>query len=298
MSLLALAAEAPPPAARRHVLTTVTGTNADLIAEVTRLYTLDGLTVADITYGQGGFWHKVDTSRFTLLGSDLYIDPALVAQGTPWPGQAPVLRHEDFRALSYAAASLDVVVFDPPYMHNPGPNLDMNRLYRNHQTTQGMYHADILRDLYCRGIQEAWRVLKPGRMLWVKGKDEIESSAQCWSHAEVRQAAERCGFVAIDQFKLVTQATITALFADHHTQQHARKNDSWLWIFRHQAPGALAKRGRPTKDRPGTTRPRGKAYLTARLLRDYPEVYARYQAGELPSVHAAAKVAGLVKDRP
>jgi hypothetical protein len=30
-------------------------------------------------------------------------------------------------------------------------------------------------------------------------------------------------------------------------------------------------------------------------MRDYPEVYARYMAGELPTVHAAAKEAGLVK---
>jgi hypothetical protein len=34
-----------------------------------------------------------------------------------------------------------------------------------------------------------------------------------------------------------------------------------------------------------------------RLLWDFPAVYARYQAGELPSVHATAVEAGLVKAR-
>src|SRR5215470_11296174 len=65
----------PPP-----VVTTVTGDNADLIAEVARLYRLDGLTVADVTYGLGKFWPKVDTSRFRLLGSDLFVHPDLRAQ--------------------------------------------------------------------------------------------------------------------------------------------------------------------------------------------------------------------------
>jgi hypothetical protein len=41
----------------------------------------------------------------------------------------------------------------------------------------------------------------------------------------------------------------------------------------------------------------GRAYQVARLLRDHPQIYARYMAGELPTVHAAAVEAGLVKVR-
>ena len=114
------------------VLTTHYGTNADLLAAVVRLYPLDGLTVADVTYGKGGFWKKVDTSRFTLLGSDVAPPPA------PCPAQillfaAPVLppRQADFTALPYEGASLDVVVLDPPYLPHPGARLTLNRTYRN-----------------------------------------------------------------------------------------------------------------------------------------------------------------------
>jgi hypothetical protein len=32
-------------------------------------------------------------------------------------------------------------------------------------------------------------------------------------------------------------------------------------------------------------------------MRDHPAIYARYMAGELPSVHAAAQLAGLRKGR-
>jgi hypothetical protein len=266
-----------------------------LIAEVARLYRLDGLVVLDCTYGRGGFWSKVDTSRFTLLGSDLHIDPTLVAQVPLWSQQVPSFVVADFRCLPFAAGSIDVVVFDPPYMHNPGQGLDMNTRYRNHQTTQGMYHADILRELYCRGIQEAWRVLKAGGLLLCKGKDEIESSKQCWSHPEVRQAAERCGFTTQDQFSLVTRATITTLKAEHHRQYHARRNSSWLWVFQRQTSTPVPKRGRPKKGsvRSPSTPGRGRDYLAARLLRDYPATFARFQSGELGSINAAAKdVAG------
>src|SRR5262252_8398105 len=94
---LVLDGDPVPRPPQKPVVTTVTGLNADLLAEVTRLYRLDGLTVADVTYGRGSFWPKVDTSRFTLLGTDLYIDPALVAQGSLWATQAPTLFRADFR---------------------------------------------------------------------------------------------------------------------------------------------------------------------------------------------------------
>lgn len=40
------------------------------------------------------------------------------------------------------------------------------------------------------------------------------------------------------------------------------------------------------------------AYLTARLARDFPEIHQRMQRGEFTSVAAAAKAAGIYRDRP
>jgi hypothetical protein len=277
MATLALEAD---PSPQKLVVTTVTGDNADLIAEVARLYRLDGLTVADITFGKGNFWPKVDTSRFTLLGTDLFIHPDLRAQRRAQPDQPPLwspplptLCVANFCALPYAAGSINIVVFDPPYNHTPGKTRAINARYRNWETSQGMYHRDILRDFYCRGIQEAARVLTPGGLLWLKGQDEIESGRQCWSHAEVRLAAERCGFLPQDQFFLVTWATQV----DDRGQKHARRNHSWLWIFRLAQAAPVAKRGRPKKGsvKVPQAAKRGKAYFEARLRRDYPQIYAR-----------------------
>jgi hypothetical protein len=213
-------------------------------------------------------------------------------------GTTPHFLAADFCALPYQEQCLDVVVFDPPYLHNPGGFL-MNDRYRNQQTTKGMYHRDILRDCYCRGLQEAWRVVRPGGTVWVKGKDEIESGQQCWSHAEVRTAAERLGFVAIDQFFLVVQSTLTTLTWEGQKQHHARKNQSWLWVFKRPAPVPVPKRGRPKKGSVVATnkQQRGTSYWQARLIKEQPAIYARYMAGELPSVHAARREAGFVKGR-
>ena len=302
MSLFAVSAAGGDPP-QRPVVTTVYGDNADLIRDVSRFYALDGLIVADVTYGQGGFWKKVDTRRFTLLGSDVDPSPQVLArvcgeaaQGHLWSAAAPVLRQDDFCALRYAAASIDVVVFDPAYLHNPGVTLAMNKQYNNHATTRGMYHRDILRDRYCRGMQEAWRVLRAGGMLWVKGKDEIESGTQYWSHAELRTAAERLGFQAHEQFILITPG---GQLPHPGQRQHADKNHSFLWVCIRPASAPVPQRGRPKKGSVVATikQQRGRRYWQDRLLRDHPAIYARYMAGELPSVHAAAKVAGLIKGR-
>jgi hypothetical protein len=301
MATLPLVLEADP-VQMPYSVTTVVGTNGDLIAEVAKVprYNVDGKTVADVTFGKGNFWSKMDTTRFTLLGSDLHLAPTLLtaacaAQASFWPDQGPVLREADFCALPYASGSIQVMIVDPPYRHTPGEKQAMNALYRNHQTAQGMYHRDILRDFYCPAIQEAARVLTPGGFLWAKGMDEIESGRQCWSHAEVRRAAERCGFTAEDLYILVTYGAVPPT----HRQIHARKNSSWLWIFQRQAQPKTAKRGRPKKGSVRTPSPqrRGREYFVTRLLRDFPAVYARYQAGELPSINAAAREAGMVKAR-
>jgi hypothetical protein len=90
-----------------------------------------------------------------------------------------------------------------------------------------MYHDDIL-DLYTSGMSEAWRVLKWGGYLWVKCKDELESSTQRWSHIELFLIAVELGFYAKDLF-ILTQTQNPII--QHKAQQHSRKNHSYLWVF-------------------------------------------------------------------
>lgn len=208
------------------ITSVVNGNNADLIVHIAPLYIPAGSVVRDVTWGKGAFWKKMDTGSISLVGSDI----------APHVAVGDVLL-ADFRALPDADGSADVVVLDPPYIHNPGKHQTDSR-YNNAATTGGMSHNDI-RALYGDGMAEAMRVLKPGGRLLVKGKDEIESGRQCWSHAELREDAEVLGFYSKDFFILVP--TSRTSMNRWSTQKHARKVHSFLWVFEKKAPKRVGK---------------------------------------------------------
>lgn len=206
-----------PVEAESPVVSVVRGNNADLIVEVARLYIPDGSLVRDVTWGKGAFWKGLDTARIKLVGSDV----------APHIGGHGDVMLADFRDLPDLDGSADVVVLDPPYVHNPGKHQTDSR-YNNAATTSGMYHADI-RQLYREGIAEAMRVLRPGGLVFVKGKDEIESGKQQWSQTELLMDATTLGFYGKDAFILVP--TSRTSMRRWSTQKHARKVHSFLWVF-------------------------------------------------------------------
>ncbi len=87
------------------------GENAELFAQILALHVPPGSLIADVTYGLGAFWKKVPANRYRVLASDIALKPAL-----PSPPGFTLQSEVDCRALPYAAASLDAVVLDPPYM--------------------------------------------------------------------------------------------------------------------------------------------------------------------------------------
>jgi DNA modification methylase len=78
-------------------------------------------------------------------------------------------------------------------------------------------------------MAEGKRILKPGGTLWVTCADEIESCRQRRGHVEVFEAAQELGLEDVDLFILI-QERIPA--TGSKKQRHARKNCSFLWIFR------------------------------------------------------------------
>src|SRR4051812_16143219 len=53
------------------VLSAAAAGNADVFPAVLALHVPQGAIVADVTYGKGVFWQKVDLTKYTLLKSDL-----------------------------------------------------------------------------------------------------------------------------------------------------------------------------------------------------------------------------------
>jgi hypothetical protein len=199
------------------------GTNDEVFPQVLRLYVPAGSTVADVTYGKGIFWKRVDPATYDLLVSDL-------KTGT------------DCRALPYEDGTMDAVVFDPPYMHTPGGTAhnghqNYEAYYRNNNgngnsNSNGAskkYHEAVL-DLYFRAAEEAWRVLRHDGIYIVKCQDEVCANRQRLTHVEIINELESTGFVVEDLFVVVrrNRPGVSRLMR----QVHARKNHSYFLVFR------------------------------------------------------------------
>lgn len=197
------------------------GSNADLIAEVAKLYARQHHKIADLTYGKGVFWRQCP--QLDVTGSDIVTVPE---------------RQYDFRCLPYEDASFDIAVLDPPYIHSPGQHQTDHR-YQNAETTKGLDHDGIMR-LYADGMAEAKRITRLNGQVWVKCKDQIASGIQRWDHIKIFQMAEDIGLYAKDLFLL--EPTSQTTDARWDIQLHARKRHSYLWVFtktREEATAAL-----------------------------------------------------------
>lgn len=194
------------------------GTNEDVFPVILNLYVAPNSKIADVTYGKGVFWRKVDKTLYKPLKSDL-------STGM------------DCRSLTYKDESLDGVVLDPPYMHTPGGTAHVGHqnfesYYKNNGTgnkTEKKYHEAVL-DLYFNAGLEAKRVLKRKGIFIVKCQDEVCANKQRLTHVELINEFEKNGFLTEDVFILIRRGKpgVSRII----TQKHARKNHSYFLVFR------------------------------------------------------------------
>lgn len=204
------------------------GTNDEIFPSVLALYVPRGRRIADITYGKGVFWRKVPRDAYQLLATD-------IKTGV------------DCRQLPYETASLDCVVFDPPYMHTPGGTAHVNHqnyesYYGNNGAGNGSgkkYHEAVL-DLYFKTAREAKRVLKSEGVLIVKCGDEVCANQQRLTHVELINEFCRDGFMVEDLFVLLrnNRPGMSRVLR----QVHARKNHSYFIVFRKSEKKRLLSR--------------------------------------------------------
>lgn len=202
------------------------GLNCDIFPQILKLYVPEGSTVADVTYGKGVFWKKVDMSKYKLLPSD-------IQTGT------------DCRALPYDDESIDCVVLDPPYMEGlfrrqsdhmagSGTHAAFRASYSNGEATSEedapKYHEAVT-DLYYNAGKEAVRVLKNNGTIIVKCQDEVSANRQHLTHVEIINYYEKTlGLYTEDLFVVVrtNRPSVSRLLV----QVHARKNHSYFLIFK------------------------------------------------------------------
>jgi len=104
------------------------------------------VSIADVTYGSGGFWNDSRDSR-RVKRYDL--DPARAPDGV-----------QDFRALDLADQSHDIVTFDPPHIADGGVRGIMAARY-------GTYRNHDLEAAVRQGCREVRRVARVGAIVKV-----------------------------------------------------------------------------------------------------------------------------------
>ena len=193
--------------------------NSNIFPNILKLYVPERAIIADITYGRGGFWKNVD-----VLANNYILKPSDIKDGI------------DCRDLPYEDATIDCVVFDPPYMHTPGGSAHNKHqqfeiYYQNNTTVneEKKYHEAVL-DLYFKGSSEAYRVLKSKGILIIKCQDEVCANKQRLTHIEITNELLLNGFIIEDLFVIVrnNRPGVSRIIK----QNHARKNHSYFLVFR------------------------------------------------------------------
>jgi len=196
------------------IVTAKVGDNSILFPDALKLFAKNNDKIIDMTWGKGVFWKNVDCSNYQLIKNDIDINRGDI--------------HFDFRNTPYKDESFDMVILDPPYASRSS-NKDsfVGSLYNN-----ANHHLDTVEDVlkfYLEGMTESFRLLKKNGYLMVKCMDEISGGKQRRNHISIWNDALNLGFIDEDLFILVQNKNPVMR---HKHQLHARKNNSFLWVFK------------------------------------------------------------------
>lgn len=199
------------------IYSTIMGDSSDVMAAIfspqLTYAPKPGSVIADMTYGRGVFWKKIDAAAYTIVGADI----------VPKEGVSLL---QDARQPALRDGACDVVVLDPPFGNgSTTPRTRMQSGYELHslRTPKEITHW------YWDAMDAAFALLRPKGLLIVKCMDIVDSGKQRWITMAVMLRA--MDHEAIDRFTMVPRNQPTLRHPDR-PQQHARKWGSTFWVFR------------------------------------------------------------------
>jgi hypothetical protein len=209
----------PHPKTATPMLRSSSDDQSDIIASIISLHCPHGID-ADITYGNGGFYSKIQEPNHKFD-----IDP-----------QKEGVIKADSTNLPVSDGAFRSVMFDPPFITYVKNGRDHNCLMA--QKFSGYYTYEELQDHYIHTISEAWRVLGKGGILIFKCQDIVHKHKLRSTHVFVCNRAEIEGFRVLDLFVLTAKKRMPG--PQKGTQRHARVFQSFFWVFK--------KPGKPQKE--------------------------------------------------
>jgi len=186
--------------------------NAELIADVAKLYISPTAKVVDLTYGKGIWWKKFRPDDLTISEHDFRLLPS------------------DWRN------TFDVVAFDPPYVSLGGRSTSTIPQMTDHYGLIDAQRSPAALHVYnMEGLQEAVRVARPGGLVLVKYMDYVSSGKLQPCVQWLLRDADFLGLQLFDRFIHVgnpgPQPTKN-LDGSPRRQVHARRNLSELFVFK------------------------------------------------------------------
>lgn len=204
-----------PPEPAKVVASKRWPNNAALIADVARLHFRPNDTILDVTYGSGNFWTRYKPARLLTHGPD----------------------GVDFRDLPESARSIDVVVFDPPYVVIGGEDTStIDREFHDRYGMRGLGTKDPLvlhRHLIAPGIREAVRVSR--RLVLIKTMAYTTGGKLWLGPVRCVEEVERLGCRVVDWYdplKSPARGPATNPDGTPRVQRRAVRTSSTLLVVR------------------------------------------------------------------
>lgn len=171
----------------------------------------------DPTYSTGGFYKKTTVS-----------EPKYKFDIEP---QSPGVLAADAANLPLPDNSVNVTVFDPPFLATTGPSLkkqdESNKLNKRFKVFP---NEESLFKFYTDALKELYRVTKPNGILIFKCQDKVSSGKQYFSHCYIYNSACEIKWYPKDFFILLAKHRLVAGW-QLQNQKHARKFHSYYWVF-------------------------------------------------------------------